>query len=272
MCVEKHTILFISRGFVSPPCRQSVLCPWMGHWEVIWFINDGVRFALLHPKAVCSSWLPPNGAQPWSYKLKPGKFLEQSPSAVSPKYRSFFIRVIIRALVWKEAIAWDDRNGNTDFIVVVIMRSRGKFRNKLMQNKLYCKCWSNQTCSKLPAWLSEQPVKGWNWCLSWAAMLLWPQHALLETQKTHRFLLRKLDAVIPWSTLPGHVSWYFGFKWLVFWKECLDPPDLKSPTSPHKAPYLSRTLYGPSARNPAPLLPRAAVKDKVISLSWRHDL
>lgn len=95
----------------------------------------------------------------------------------------------------KEAIAWDDRNSNTDFIVVVIMRSRGKLWNKLMQNKLYCKCWSNQTCSKVPAWLSEQQVKGWNWCLSWAAVLLWPQ--LLETQETHRFLLRKLDAVIP---------------------------------------------------------------------------
>lgn len=185
MCGEKHTILYISGGFVSPPCRQSGLCPWMGHWEVIWFINDGVRFALLHPKAVCSFWLPLNGAQPWSYKLKPGKFLEQSPSAVSPKYRSFFIRVIIRALVWKEAIERDGRNGNTDFIGMVIMRSQGKRRNKLMGNKLYCKCWSNQTCSKLPAWLSEQQVKGWNWCLSWTATLLWPQHPLLENTGKH---------------------------------------------------------------------------------------
>lgn len=34
---------------------QFVLCPCTGHPEVIWFINDGVRSALLHPRAVCSN-------------------------------------------------------------------------------------------------------------------------------------------------------------------------------------------------------------------------
>lgn len=140
--------------------------------------------------------------------------------------------------------------------------------------RIYCKFQSNQTCSKLPAWLSEQQVKGWNCCLSWAAMFLWPQHPLLETQETRRFRFRKLDAALPESMLPGRVSWHFGSKWLIFGKECLVPLDLKSPNSPHRAPYLSPTLYGPSPCNPAPLLPLqcAAVKDKLISLSWRHDL
>lgn len=131
----------------------------MGSWEVIWFINDAVRFALLHPRAVCSYWLPLNCAQPWSYKLQPGKFLEQSPSAVSPSYRSFFIRVIIRALVWKEAWEWDYGNGNLDFIGLNHATVR---KTQPHAEEMYCKFQSNQTCSKLPAWLSEQQVKGWN--------------------------------------------------------------------------------------------------------------
>lgn len=36
-------------------CRESELCPCTGHPEVTWFINDGVRSALLHFRAVCSN-------------------------------------------------------------------------------------------------------------------------------------------------------------------------------------------------------------------------
>lgn len=32
-----------------------IFCPCVGHPEVIWFINDGVRSALLHKRAVCSN-------------------------------------------------------------------------------------------------------------------------------------------------------------------------------------------------------------------------
>lgn len=140
-----------------------------------------------------------------------------SPSAVSPSCRSFFIRVIIRPPVWRQAWEWGYRNGNVDFIGRYLA-TVGKTSTQPHAEEMYCTFQSNLTRSKLPAWLSEQQVKGWNCCLSWTAMFLRPQHPLLETQETQRFLFRKLDAALPEPMLPERVSWCSGFKVAHLWK------------------------------------------------------
>lgn len=99
----------------------------------------------------------------------------------------FFIGVIA---VWKQAC--NHRNCHSDF-----------YFSLPYDEETYILFQINQTFSKLPAWRSEQRVKGWNRCLSWTAALLWPQRPLLETQGTHCFLLRELDAALPGSMLPG---------------------------------------------------------------------
>lgn len=122
-----------------------------------------------------------------------------SPSAGSPRRHSFLFRVIIRAPVWKD--------GNVAFIALYHTTARGTLTQPHAA-EMYCKSQSNLTCSKLPAWLSEQQVKGCNCRLSWTAVFLWGQHPLLETQETHCFLFRIVDAALPESMLPERESWY----------------------------------------------------------------
>lgn len=123
---------------------------------------------------------------------------------------------------------------------------------------------------KHPVWLRKEQVKGWNVCLSWAAAFLWS-----DWKHIKRDLVLVTPNSMVWAEIGNGNSICFC---IVQW--CQPAPqnnlfstDLKSPVRPQAIlsetkPFMDHHLVIRS------LLPSlcAAVKDKVINLSWRHDL
>lgn len=128
-CIPLHF-----QNFCVASRRQFVLCPWMGHWEVIWFINDGVRFALLHPGAVCSNGFPRMERSHRALRCNTGSCWSGHPMQFHSSIAHMPLEPLLDPLICKEALNWDCWNAEADFIRVAIVRSQVRHKKETLTN------------------------------------------------------------------------------------------------------------------------------------------